>query len=126
MPRVGGWFRTYRDVNRATRVHDNAIFGRALRAVRHYYTVHFYVQVLSRTGIDQPRLFLAILLLVTKKDIDTLDNVRKSTDKYNGRVTKNCNLKYYLLVALFQFFIRKSAFLFMKKYIIKFLLRDII
>lgn len=67
MPRISRWLWTNRYVDRAARVHDDAIFRRAFRAVRHNYAVHFHVQILTRTGIDQPWLVLAIFLEMTKE-----------------------------------------------------------
>jgi hypothetical protein len=42
VPQVSG-FRAHRHANRRARVHDDAILGRALRAVRYDHSVHFYV-----------------------------------------------------------------------------------
>jgi len=56
-------------VNRATRVHDDAILSRAFAVVRHDHAVHLHVQVLTRAGIDQPRLTLAVFLVIKGRNV---------------------------------------------------------
>jgi len=102
MPRISRWLWANWHVDRAARVHDDAILGRAFRAVRHNYAVHFHVQILTRTGIDQPRLILTIFLGMAKKKkrlIHAWDKIDMQSDY--------TRLLFILIIFYFNSFIKK-------------------